>query len=139
MKQYLQNPAVGMSHEFISNEDGRTATRATSADIFRIFRQLWGTCTPSVVDEYYQLSEQRMKDGSTQGMVLDRTQITAAIVADTCPHIRVRVRHELYRAATREEPAEYNVIGECDICGDEMDGDDIPEDAEIISAPMRRY
>ena len=49
MKQYLQNPAVGMSHEFISNEDGRTATRATYADIFRIFRQLWGSCTPEMV------------------------------------------------------------------------------------------
>lgn len=112
--------------------------RATPDDIARIWKQLWGDCPASVVDEYYQASEQPMRDGSTQGMILDRTQITDEMMY-SCDHLKVRVRHDLFRPAGLYEPAEYITIATCVYCDAVMDGDDIPDDAEVIAEAPKRF
>jgi len=48
-----------------------------------------------------------------------------------CNHPSVGLHSRLYAMETRECPAEYIETGICNICGESMDGDDIPEYANI--------
>jgi hypothetical protein len=92
-------------------------------EVITTWRKLWGSASAETVDEYYQM---------TDGQVLDLTQVSAMMRNSDCPHLRVRVTHHLWRAESMYEPAEYTETGECLTCGKVMDGDDIPDDADIV-------
>lgn len=70
-------------------------------------------------------------------VILDR--INREVLADkffqgcraVCPHLHVKLSRTLWRRETMYEPAEYLYHGTCKDCGKEMDGDDIPEEAEV--------
>jgi hypothetical protein len=47
-----------------------------------------------------------------------------------CPHPRVTVWWKLYAMATREEPAEYKGRAVCHECGENMEPEDVPAEAE---------
>ena len=47
-----------------------------------------------------------------------------------CDHQSVKMYSKLYRMESREEPAEYTVWAVCKLCGETLDGDDVPEFAE---------
>ena len=48
-----------------------------------------------------------------------------------CEHLHVIIRWKLYAMETRYCPAEYVGKAECLDCGEIMDPDDVPEDAEV--------
>lgn len=47
-----------------------------------------------------------------------------------CEHLRVTVTWHLYAMATRYEPAEYIGKAHCDNCGEAMEPEDVPTEAE---------
>ena len=49
----------------------------------------------------------------------------------TCQHLNVTVYSLLFRPATREEPEEYEEWAECHDCGERIDIEEVPEDANI--------
>lgn len=49
-----------------------------------------------------------------------------------CDHQSVTMRYKLYAIETRFEPAEYLSRATCNICGEDMDGEDVPEYAERV-------
>ena len=48
-----------------------------------------------------------------------------------CSHDDVNMYAELYACQTLYDPAEYIYTAHCNICGLEMDGEEVPEDAHI--------
>lgn len=49
---------------------------------------------------------------------------------NNCEHLHVTVTWYLYARATRYEPAEYIGKAHCDDCGEIMEPEDVPEEAE---------
>jgi hypothetical protein len=47
----------------------------------------------------------------------------------TCRHLNVTIYSLISRAATREEPEEYYEWAECCDCGERLDIEDVPEEA----------
>jgi hypothetical protein len=47
-----------------------------------------------------------------------------------CEHLHVTVYWRLYAAATRYDPAEYIGKAHCDDCGEWMEPEDVPDEAE---------
>ena len=49
---------------------------------------------------------------------------------NNCDHLNVTVYWRLYARTTRYEPAEYIGKAHCNDCGEWMEPEDVPEDAE---------
>jgi hypothetical protein len=47
-----------------------------------------------------------------------------------CEHLHVTVHWLLYARETRDEPAEYTGNAQCDDCGEWMEPEDVPAEAE---------
>jgi hypothetical protein len=54
-----------------------------------------------------------------------------------CKHMTVTTHLRLYAAETLHMPAEYVGVAECNECGEILDLDDIPDDAEVEEAKQR--
>jgi hypothetical protein len=52
------------------------------------------------------------------------------IIETDCEHLHVTVHWLLYARETRYEPAEYIGKAECDDCGEWMEPEDVPTEAE---------
>ena len=48
-----------------------------------------------------------------------------------CQHPKVTVEYYMIYPATFYQPAEYGGVATCEICGEQMDYEDIPEGAEV--------
>jgi len=55
---------------------------------------------------------------------------TKGTAMNKCDHLNVTIYWRLYAMATRYEPAEYIGRAQCNDCGEWMDPNDVPSEAE---------
>lgn len=48
----------------------------------------------------------------------------------TCPHMHVEIHTRLLAMQTIDQPAEYEQKAQCQDCGEWMDVEDVPDEAE---------